>query len=53
MNKIILAACMLMVGLVALLGLYLFLKGSRRVQLAVVSMKWPLLARSPRWPTTG
>jgi hypothetical protein len=41
MNKIILAACMLIVGLVAVLGLYFFLKGARRIQLAVTSAKWP------------
>jgi hypothetical protein len=41
MNKIVLAICLLMVGMVALLGLYLFLKGARRIQLAVASTKWP------------
>jgi hypothetical protein len=40
MNKVIIATCMLMVGLVAILGLYLFLKGARHVQLAVASAKW-------------
>jgi hypothetical protein len=44
MNKIILAICLLMVSLVAILGLYLFLKGARRVQLAIVSTKWPTTA---------
>jgi hypothetical protein len=44
MNRIILAACMLIVGLVAVFGLYLFLKGARRVQLAVTSTKWPTTA---------
>jgi hypothetical protein len=44
MNKIVLAVCMLSVGLVAFFGLYLFLKGARRVQLAVASTKWPATA---------
>jgi len=41
MNKVVLAVCMLMIGLVVLFGLYLFLKGARNVQLAVVSTRWP------------
>ena len=35
---------MLIVGLVGLFGLYLFLKGARRVQLAMASAKWPITA---------
>jgi hypothetical protein len=42
--KIVLALCMLTVGLVAVLGLYLFLKGARRVQLAATSATWPTTA---------
>jgi hypothetical protein len=41
MNRIVLATCMLTVGLVGLLGLYFFLTGARRIQLAVTSTKWP------------
>ena len=44
MNKIVLALCMLTVGLVAVFGLYLFLKGARRIQLSVTSAKWPTTA---------
>jgi hypothetical protein len=44
MNKIVLAFSMLIVGLFAVFGLYLFLKGARRIQLAAVSMKWPTTA---------
>src|ERR1017187_402765 len=41
MNKFILAACMLAIGLVVLFCLYLFVKGMRNVQMAVASTKWP------------
>jgi hypothetical protein len=44
MNKITLAIGMLMAGLVAALGLYLFLKGAHRIQLAEASRKWPVTA---------
>jgi hypothetical protein len=42
MNKIILAMCMLVTSLPAFLGLYLFAKGARRIQLAIGSTKWPI-----------
>jgi hypothetical protein len=41
MNKIILAVCMPIVGLIAILGLYLFLKGARHVQFGVACIEWP------------
>jgi hypothetical protein len=41
MNKVILAACMPIVGLIAILGLYLFLKGERPVQFGVACIEWP------------
>ncbi len=44
MNKIVLAFSMLIVGLVVVFGLYLFLKGARRIQLAAASTKWPTTA---------
>ena len=43
MNRVVLAVCMLIVGLVGFFGLYLFLKGARRVQLAIASTKWPIV----------
>jgi Protein of unknown function (DUF3592) len=42
-NRVVLAVCMLIVGLVAFFGLYVFLKGARRVQLAIASAKWPIV----------
>ena len=43
MNKIILAICMLTASLPAIFGLYLFVKGARRIQQAIASIKWPVV----------
>ncbi|HTB10465.1 MAG TPA: DUF3592 domain-containing protein [Bryobacteraceae bacterium] len=41
MNKILLAVGVAGVGLVALLGLYLFIKGARNLRMAAASTGWP------------
>src|ERR1700730_12025014 len=41
MNKFVISACALAIALVALFGLYLFIKGVRNVQMASASSRWP------------
>ena len=46
MNKFVLAAGGLAIGLVAVFGLYLFGKGLRNIRMALVSVKWPTVWQS-------
>jgi len=44
MSKVVIAAWIFALGLIALLGIVLFYKGMRNVQMAVASEKWPVTA---------